>query len=45
VFSWVFMAEEIDGLGDMWSGDTTADDVQILLHTFREHVSEIGVFY
>jgi hypothetical protein len=31
VFSGVFIAEEVDDVGDKWSGDTTTADVQILL--------------
>jgi len=31
VFSGVFIAEEVDGVRDKWSGDATMFDVQILL--------------
>jgi hypothetical protein len=34
VFSGVFIAEEVDGVGDRGSGDTTMVDVQILLEAF-----------
>jgi hypothetical protein len=34
VFSGVFIAEEVDGVGDKESGDTTAVHVQTLLEAF-----------
>jgi hypothetical protein len=34
VFSGVFKTEEIDGIGDKGSGDTTMVDVQTLLEAF-----------
>jgi hypothetical protein len=34
VFSGVFIAEEVDGIGDKGLGDTTTGDVQMLLETF-----------
>jgi hypothetical protein len=34
VFSGVFIAEEIDGMGGKGSGDTTTVDVQTLLETY-----------
>ena len=34
VFSGVLTAEEVDGVGDKWSGDTTVVDVQTLLEAF-----------
>jgi hypothetical protein len=33
VFSGIFIAEEVDGVGDKRSGDTTTVDVQKLLET------------
>ena len=34
MFCWVFIAEEIDGVGDKGLGDTTTVDVHILLEDF-----------
>jgi hypothetical protein len=34
VLSGVFIVEEVDGVGEKGSGDTTAVDVQTLLETF-----------
>ena len=34
MFPGVVIAEEVDGVGDMGLGDTTASDVQILLEVF-----------
>jgi hypothetical protein len=34
VFSGVFIAEEVDGAGDMESGDTKVVDVRTLLEVF-----------
>jgi hypothetical protein len=34
VFPGFFIAEEVDGLGDMGSGDTTAVGIQTLLDVF-----------
>jgi hypothetical protein len=34
LFSGVFIAEEVDGVGDTGSGDTTTVDVQTLLEAF-----------
>jgi hypothetical protein len=34
VFSGVFIIEEVDGIGDKWSGDTTMVEVQTLLEAF-----------
>jgi hypothetical protein len=41
VFPGVFIAEEVDGLGDMGSCNTTAVDIHILLEVFL-HVSLIS---
>ena len=41
MFPSVFIAEEVDGLGDMGSGDTTAVYIQILLDVFL-HTSLIS---
>jgi hypothetical protein len=41
VFSGLFIAEEVDGVRDRASGDTTVVDVQTLLEVFFEHVPEI----
>jgi hypothetical protein len=41
VFPGVVVAEEVDGLGDMGSGDTTAVDIQIILDVFM-HTSLIS---
>jgi len=34
VFPGVFRVEEVDEVGDQWSGDTTTVDVQTLLEAF-----------
>ena len=34
MFSGVFIAEEVDGVGDKGSGDTTVVDVQTVLEAF-----------
>jgi hypothetical protein len=41
MFSGVFIAEEVDGVGDSGSGDTTMVDVQTLLEAFL-HMSLIS---
>jgi len=41
VFSGIFRAEEVDGVEDKRSGDTTTVDVQTHLGFFNMHVSEI----
>jgi hypothetical protein len=43
VFSGIFRAEEVDGVGDKRSGDTTTVDVQTHLGLFQ-HVPEIWLF-
>jgi hypothetical protein len=45
VFSGVFIAEEVDGVGDKGSGDTTRDDVQTFLETFFTKSPEICLFH
>jgi hypothetical protein len=44
VFSGVLIAEEVDGVGDKESWDTTMIDVQTFLEAFFEHVPEICLF-
>ena len=34
MFPRVFIAEEVDGVGDQWSGDTATVNVQTLLEAF-----------
>jgi len=34
MFSGVFIAEEVDGVGDKGSGDTTMVDLQMILEAF-----------
>ena len=41
MFPRVFITEDVDGLGDMGLGDTTAVDIQILLDVFL-HTSLIS---
>jgi hypothetical protein len=43
VFYGVFIAEEVDAIGDKGSGDTTVD-VQTLLDAFFEYVPDISLF-
>jgi hypothetical protein len=43
-FSGIFVPEEVDGVGDQGSGDTTTVDVQTLLEAFWKHVYEICLF-
>jgi len=45
VFYGVFISEEVDGVVDKGSGDTTMVNVQTLLLSFFAHVPEISLFY
>jgi hypothetical protein len=44
VFSGVFVAGEVDGIGDKGSGDTTVVDAQNILEALMEHVPEMCLF-
>jgi hypothetical protein len=44
MFSGVFIAEEVDGVGDKKSGDTTIADVQTLLEAFLEDLWILNYF-
>jgi hypothetical protein len=44
-FSGVFITNEVYGVRDKGSGDTTMVDGQKLLETFSEHVPEICLFH
>ena len=43
MFFGVFIAEEVDGLGNEGLEDTTMLDVQTFLEAFFAHISEIGL--
>jgi len=36
----VFVAKEVDEIGNMWSGDTTTVNVEILLDVFWENFQD-----
>jgi len=40
MFSGVYVAEGVDGVGDEVSGDTTTFDIQTLFEAFSRHVPE-----
>jgi len=44
VFSGVFVAGEVDGIGNKGSGDTTVADAQKILEALMEHVPEMCLF-
>jgi hypothetical protein len=45
VFSGVFIAEGVDGIGDQVSGDSTALDIQTLLEVFFKRVPEVCLIH
>ena len=44
VLIWVFIAEEVHGVGDKGQAIPPAVDVQILFEAFLEHVYDICLF-
>jgi hypothetical protein len=45
VLSGVIIAEEADGVGDSWSGNTTTVDLQTFLGAFFKLVPELCLFH
>jgi hypothetical protein len=44
VFPGVFIGEDVEGVGDKFSGDTVMVHTQALLESFFEHFCEIFLF-